>query len=397
MTKLLLKLPWFFSAPAVLVIAGVFAWLGYAFTGDYFNETCVNERNPLTGEFAPSNCGEGAKVAKRLREASAQPTPAAAAGDVVARGTFRDGDPGHQGSGAAELQRLAGGRLNLLLSNFSVTNGPDLFVVLSKDAEGRYSGDDLVLEPRLKANNGTQNYDVPAGTDTSQFRSVIIWCRQFRVTFAYAPLGDGAAVQAPAATPSAAGATATPAPASTPTPTPTRAANAPTSASSSTPTPTPAAAATTTPTGSQPTQPPATSTASPTPTPRPAPTATPTPTPAPSQGPGVVARGQFRDGDPGHTGRGTVELQRLADGSLNAFLSNFAVTNGPDLFVVLSTSASGDYRDGDLVLQPRLKANNGNQNYVIPPGTDLSAFRSVIIWCKSFDVTFAYAVLGGGQ
>jgi hypothetical protein len=102
----------------------------------------------------------------------------------------------------------------------------------------------------------------------------------------------------------------------------------------------------------------------------------------------------FVDGDPGHDGSGTAEIQRLPDGTLNLFLRGFSVTNGPDLFVVLSRDPGGNYSDGDLVLE-RLKANHGNQNYVIPAGTDLSLYRSVLIWCRSFNVDFAYATLGG--
>ncbi len=71
MSKLLLKLPWFVAAPLIVVVAAGFAYVGYAFTGDYFNETCTNERNLLSGEFEPSNCGEGAKVAASLKETEA--------------------------------------------------------------------------------------------------------------------------------------------------------------------------------------------------------------------------------------------------------------------------------------------------------------------------------------
>ena len=47
---------------------------------------------------------------------------------------------------------------------------------------------------------------------------------------------------------------------------------------------------------------------------------------------------------------------------------------------------------GDLLVA-KLKANNGSQNYALPAGVDLSRYNSVSIWCKSFDVTFAYAPL----
>ncbi len=202
------RLPWFIGAPAVAIGAIVLAVAANYFTADLFHETCLNERNPLTGEFEPSNCGEGAKVARASADnprpdtgapspptqGTASPTNAPAlppastpAAGVLATGMFQDGDPGHDGAGIAEIQRLPDGSLNLLLKSFTVTNGPDLQIVLSRSANGRYSGDDLVLQ-KLKANNGTQNYAIPAGTDLSLYRSVVIWCRPFNIVFAYATL-----------------------------------------------------------------------------------------------------------------------------------------------------------------------------------------------------------------
>ena len=210
MNALWLRIPWVLSVPAVVVSGAVaIAATGY-FTGPLFHETCHNERNLLTGEFDPSNCGEGAKVAARP-PATAQPgaptvaaetgtpppdatAPAgtavpAQAGGILAMGEFQDGEPGHHGAGTAQLQRLADGRLNLFLSNFSVTNGPDLVVVLSTDTEGSKSSvsSGLTLES-LKANNGNQNYGIPAGTDLTRFKSVIVFCKSFPTVFAFATL-----------------------------------------------------------------------------------------------------------------------------------------------------------------------------------------------------------------
>ncbi|HEX6030393.1 MAG TPA: DM13 domain-containing protein [Tepidiformaceae bacterium] len=212
MQNILRTVPWFVLTPLVMVAAGVLAGASYYFTGPLFHETCANERNLLTGEFEASNCGEGAKVAAR-RTATEEPTrpaptPAGAFEDgdgetpvttptadgdaaegILAAGQFRDGEPGHQGSGRAELQRVSGGMLNLFLSNFSVTNGPDLVVVLSTDPEGsRGSVSSGLTLGALKANNGSQNYAIPEGTDVSVFRSVIIYCKSFPTVFAYAPL-----------------------------------------------------------------------------------------------------------------------------------------------------------------------------------------------------------------
>jgi hypothetical protein len=40
----------------------------------------------------------------------------------------------------------------------------------------------------LKGNMGNQNYDIPSGTDLSQYNSVVIYCKPFHVVFATAPL-----------------------------------------------------------------------------------------------------------------------------------------------------------------------------------------------------------------
>ena len=47
--------------------------------------------------------------------------------------------------------------------------------------------------------------------------------------------------------------------------------------------------------------------------------------------------------------------------------------------------AARDHLLGDL------KATDGNQNYAVPVGTDLSGLTSVVIWCDRFDVAFGSA------
>lgn len=41
----------------------------------------------------------------------------------------------------------------------------------------------------------------------------------------------------------------------------------------------------------------------------------------------------------------------------------------------------------------KLKGNLGNQNYTVPAGTDLSQFRSAVLWCQRFSVAFGAADL----
>ena len=50
------------------------------------------------------------------------------------------------------------------------------------------------------------------------------------------------------------------------------------------------------------------------------------------------------------------------------------------------------YRTGFIDLGP-LKGNRGSQNYAIPAGTDLSAFKSAVIWCRRVAVGFGVAPL----
>lgn len=74
----------------------------------------------------------------------------------------------------------------LRLEDFSVQNGPDLFVYLSTNPNG-WSDDGLNLG-ELRATDGSFNYDVPVGVDIYQYQSVVIWCRAFAVLFATAPI-----------------------------------------------------------------------------------------------------------------------------------------------------------------------------------------------------------------
>jgi electron transfer DM13 len=103
--------------------------------------------------------------------------------------------------------------------------------------------------------------------------------------------------------------------------------------------------------------------------------------------------GTFTGADDFHFGSGTARLIERSPGEWVVRFEDFSVRNGPDLYVYLSPKASG-YADGAVQLG-RLKATDGSFNTPIPPGTDLAAVRSVVIWCKQFAVQFAVAPLSG--
>ena len=116
---------------------------------------------------------------------AAPAAPPATGAALLLQGTFKDGAPGHRGSGTAKVGRDASGQLVLVLADFSVTSGPDLRVILSPAVSGGGNGLDL---GKLKATDGTFSYSIPGGTDLSQYKSVTIWCKSFPTIFAYATL-----------------------------------------------------------------------------------------------------------------------------------------------------------------------------------------------------------------
>ena len=111
-------------------------------------------------------------------------------------------------------------------------------------------------------------------------------------------------------------------------------------------------------------------------------------------------KGSFVNGDILHKGKGTVYLVKNALGdeekeSLLLFSEDTAITQGPDLYVYLSTSNNVKKGYGEYLDLGLLKGNKGGQSYVIKePLESLSKYRSVIIDCKQFAVLFSFAVLG---
>ncbi|MFT4716682.1 MAG: hypothetical protein ACI861_002525 [Paracoccaceae bacterium] len=113
----------------------------------------------------------------------------------VSSAQFVDADAAHRGKGNAALLKSDTGSILLRLTEFEVTNGPDLKVYLSSSKNPTRASDVLDAEWHslgpLKGNIGDQTYVLPADLDVSQYGSVVIWCEQFSVLFAHADLVDG--------------------------------------------------------------------------------------------------------------------------------------------------------------------------------------------------------------
>jgi len=102
---------------------------------------------------------------------------------VVAQGEFVG--VAHKGAGTALILSGAGSNEILRLEDLMVDNGPDLRVLLSKNADVRSSGDlgSYVELAKLKGNIGNQNYTIPTDINVEDYKSVIIYCKPFKVVF----------------------------------------------------------------------------------------------------------------------------------------------------------------------------------------------------------------------
>ena len=102
---------------------------------------------------------------------------------VLLMGNFIAGPYGSP-SGQAEIRRAVNGSLTLVLKNFSVNNGPDLHVYLSKEVQP-INFIDLGL---LRSVSGTQVYNIPGNPDFSQYKYALIHCQRFNHLFGSAEL-----------------------------------------------------------------------------------------------------------------------------------------------------------------------------------------------------------------
>jgi pentapeptide MXKDX repeat protein len=100
-----------------------------------------------------------------------------------------------------------------------------------------------------------------------------------------------------------------------------------------------------------------------------------------------------------HKTEGRATIYQESDGKLVLRLTKFKTSNGPDVHVILvaATDAMDDanfLKDNTEKLElGKLKGNEGDQNYEIPPGTDLTKFRTVSIYCERFNANFGAAPL----
>ena len=103
--------------------------------------------------------------------------------------------------------------------------------------------------------------------------------------------------------------------------------------------------------------------------------------------------GEFTD--VAHTTTGSARIVTEGDARYLELSEEFSTDSGPDLFVLLHRSETPEsYDESEFVNLGMLEQVSGTQRYRIPDDVDIEDFRSAVIWCRQFDVTFGFAVLG---
>jgi hypothetical protein len=101
----------------------------------------------------------------------------------IGMGEFVDLNAGHHLSGKVLLLK-EGDQKTLRFEDFSVVNGPDVNVYLSKTPEFK----DVTDLGDLKATMGSVNYPLNGTVNTDENKYVLIWCVKYAVLFGYAEI-----------------------------------------------------------------------------------------------------------------------------------------------------------------------------------------------------------------
>ena len=116
--------------------------------------------------------------------------------DAMAKGSFRKAEAPVTGS--FQIKKEAGKQVLVLSSDFKTNDmAPDLKVIFSPSATPLAStkapgfplkAGSYTILASLKSAAGAQSYVIPASIDLGKQGSVLIWCKKFNATMAWAPL-----------------------------------------------------------------------------------------------------------------------------------------------------------------------------------------------------------------
>jgi hypothetical protein len=133
----------------------------------------------------------GASALKPLEFSALTYTSAPATVQIAAAtGQFVTVEQDHPTTGTASVVTENGQTYVVFDEAFSTATGPDVQVVLYTEDEVpvNLEEEDYVTIAPLESFDGGQRYLIPSNIDVDEYEAVAIWCREFNVTFGYAPL-----------------------------------------------------------------------------------------------------------------------------------------------------------------------------------------------------------------
>ena len=172
---------------AIALVVGMALFVYIAWRQGWFAVARAHPRTVVVGLVlflavaGPAGWILGSPLFLRTELVEETPVAAAASGGAtvatLATGEWQGADDFHFGSGGARLIEAADGTLTLTLEDFSVQNGPDLFVYVSPDPDGWT--EEAVNLGDLKATDGTFSYEIPADLNDEDIASALVWCKAF--------------------------------------------------------------------------------------------------------------------------------------------------------------------------------------------------------------------------
>ena len=115
--------------------------------------------------------------------------------------------------------------------------------------------------------------------------------------------------------------------------------------------------------------------------------------PARTESPETLLQGELMRVSVADYGSGTIRIVRIGADRFARF-EDVDIAGAPDMYVYLSDQSDG--QPGAFVDLGKLKATKGSFNYPIPASVDLASVRSLVVWCRQFNVTVTYAALRAG-
>ena len=99
-------------------------------------------------------------------------------------GNFIQGPYGNNVNGKAEIYEKNGVFTLVLNENFTISNGPDLYVYVSKEQQPSQ----FVSLGKLKSVNGGQTYTFTGSVNFDEYKYAVVHCQQYNHLFSYALL-----------------------------------------------------------------------------------------------------------------------------------------------------------------------------------------------------------------